>query len=69
MSSGPKQRVFNVAIPEAINVVLEVKKHLQEHKSVETNTNKLAVKSTQTDNIKDLISGLLETAKKPLLRN
>ncbi|MGM1461496.1 GIY-YIG nuclease family protein [Bacillus cereus group sp. BceL310] len=54
---------FNVAIPEAINVVLEVKKHLQEHKSVETNTNKLAVKSTQTDNIKDLISGLLETAK------
>ncbi|GAB6428153.1 hypothetical protein bcgnr5372_38900 [Bacillus luti] len=54
---------FNVAIPEAINVVLEVKKHLQEHESAETDTNKLAVKSSQTDDIKDLISGLLETAK------
>ncbi|PFM11655.1 hypothetical protein COJ40_08835 [Bacillus cereus] len=54
---------FNVSIPEAINVVLEVKRYLLENKTENNSATNNTSTASQPNDIKELINGLLQTAK------
>lgn len=53
---------FNVPVPEAINVMLEIKKHFQENILVENAHNVDYPKSSQNTDIDNLVTGILEEA-------
>ncbi|GAB6552628.1 hypothetical protein bcgnr5378_05800 [Bacillus cereus] len=54
---------FSVPIPEAINVVQEVKKYLLENKTENSDVTNTSVAAAPPNDIEELIIGLLQTAK------
>lgn len=54
---------FSVPIPEAIQVVQEVKKYILENKTEHSDVTNTSVAAAPPNDIKELINGLLQTAK------